>query len=80
MLAMAICHERYMKHDMSASIHNSIEKEWLDCWKERLGNPTTTLRQVLHAYAEYLDITVTNFDGEIDWDCWDDNDDSSQSK
>jgi hypothetical protein len=34
MLAMAICLERYMKHDMSASIHDYIEKEWLDWWKE----------------------------------------------
>jgi hypothetical protein len=34
MLAMAICLERYMKHDMSASICNSIEKEWLNWWKE----------------------------------------------
>jgi hypothetical protein len=30
MLATAICLERYMKHDMSATIRDSIEKEWLD--------------------------------------------------
>jgi hypothetical protein len=63
---MAIFLERYMKHDMSASICNSIEKEWLNRWKEQLGNPTTTLRQVLRAYVEDLDITVTNLDGEMD--------------
>jgi hypothetical protein len=33
MLATAICLERYMKHDMSPAIHDSIEKEWLDRWQ-----------------------------------------------
>ncbi len=34
MLAMAISLERYMKHDMSPALRDSIEKEWLDNWKE----------------------------------------------
>jgi len=34
MLTTAICLERYMKQDMSAAIRDSIEKEWLDRWKE----------------------------------------------
>jgi hypothetical protein len=42
MLASAICLERYIKHDMSPALRDSIEKEWLDRWKERLGNPTQT--------------------------------------
>jgi hypothetical protein len=58
MLATAICLERYMKHDMSPMLCNSIEKEWLDRWKERLGNPTQTPCQVLRTYVEELDITV----------------------
>ncbi len=77
---MAICLQRYMKHDMSASICDPIEKEWLDCWKEQLGSPTTNLCKVLQAYVEDLDITVANLDGEMDWDCCEDDNDSSQSK
>ncbi len=66
MLAMAICLERYMKHDLSPVLCDSIEKEWLDCWKERLRNPTQTPRQVLCAYVEELDITVAGLDNQME--------------
>ncbi len=72
MLATAICLERYMKHDMSPLIQDSIEKEWLDRWRERLGNPTQTLRQVLRAYVEELDITVAGLDEQMEWGTWED--------
>jgi hypothetical protein len=42
MLATAICLERYMKHNLSPAVRNSIEQDWLARWKECLGNPTTT--------------------------------------
>ncbi len=71
MLATAICLERYMKHDLTASTRDSIEKDWLTCWHERLGNPDRTPRQVMRTYVEDLDITVAHLDSEMDWDCWD---------
>jgi hypothetical protein len=71
MLATAICLEGYMKHDMSTTIRDSIEKEWLDCWKERLGNPSQTPHQALRAYVEELDITFAGLDGAMEWDYWD---------
>ncbi len=74
MLATAICLERYMKHDLSPALRDSIKKEWLDCWKERLGNPTHTPRQVLRAYMEELDITIAGLDDQMEWDYWEDND------
>jgi hypothetical protein len=58
MLATAICLERYMKHDLSHSVRDAIEKDWLERWKERLGNPDGTPRQVMRAYVEDLNITV----------------------
>ncbi len=70
MLATAICLERYMKHDLSPSTRDAVEKEWLAKWKERLGNPTVTPCQVLQTYVKDLDITVANLDDEMDWDCW----------
>ena len=70
MLATAICLERYMKCDMSPAIRDSIEKEWLDRWRDRLGNPSATPRQVLRAYVEELDITVAGLDDQMDWDAW----------
>jgi hypothetical protein len=60
-----------MKHDMSPALRDSIEKEWLEHWKEQLGNPTQTPCQVLRAYVEELDITVTGLDNKIEWDYWD---------
>ena len=82
MLATAICLERYMKQDMSAAIRDSIEKEWLDRWKERLGNPTQTPRQILRAYVEELDITVAGLDDAMEWENWDNSnpDDGSQDE
>jgi hypothetical protein len=77
MLATAICLERYIKHKMSATICDLIEKEWLDCWKERLGNPTQTPRPILQAFVGELNITVAGLDKAMEWDFWDggDNDD-----
>ncbi len=74
MLATAICLEHYMKHDLSPMLRNSIEKEWLDRWKERLGNLTQTPRQVLHAYVEELDITVAGLNNQMEWDYWEEDD------
>jgi hypothetical protein len=34
MLARAICLELYMRHDLSASAREAVEKEWLAKWKE----------------------------------------------
>jgi hypothetical protein len=71
MLATAICLERYMKHDLTTTSRDSIEKDWLTRWTERLGNPDRTPRQVMRTYVEDLDITVAHLDDEMDWDCWD---------
>jgi hypothetical protein len=67
---------------MSATIRDSIEKEWLDRWKERLGNPTQTPCQVLRAYVEELDITVACLDDAMEWDYWDNDgiDDDNQDE
>ena len=82
MLATAICLEQYMKHDLSATIRDLIEKEWLDRWKERLGNPSQTPCQVLRAYVEELNITVAGLVNAMEWDYWDNNgiDNDSQEK
>ena len=74
MLATAICLERYMKNVLSPSVRDTIETEWLARWKDKLGNPTATPRQVLRAYVADLDITVAHLDDEIEWDLWDDED------
>ena len=70
MLAMAICLERYMKRDMSDSVRDAIEKDWLARWRDRLDNPDRTPCQVLRAYVEELDITVAGLDEAMEWDCW----------
>ncbi len=60
-----------MKKDLSASLRDAIEQEWLSKWKEYLRNPSSTPRQVMRTYVETLDITVTGLDKEMDWSCWD---------
>ena len=74
MLATAICLDRYMKNVLSPSVRDTIEADWLARWKDKLGNPTSTPRQVLRAYVADLDITVAHLDDEMEWDLWEDDD------
>jgi hypothetical protein len=74
MLATAICLDRYMKNVLSPSVRNTIEADWLARWKDKLGNPTSTPRQVLRAYVADLDITVAHLDDEMEWDLWEHDD------
>jgi hypothetical protein len=71
MLATAICLEHCMKKELSPSLRDVIEQEWLKMWKEWLGNPSFTPRQVLRTYVEGLNITVAGLNDKIDWSCWD---------
>jgi hypothetical protein len=79
MLATAICLERYMKNVLSPSVRDTIEAKWLARWKNKLGNPTTTPRQILRAYVEELDIMVANLDEAMEWSYWDDEDNKDNS-
>ncbi len=63
-----------MKNDLSSALRDSIEKEWLARWKERLGNPQQTPHQVLPAYVEELDITVAGLDNQMEWEYWEEDD------
>ncbi len=60
-----------MKKELSSSTRDLIEKDWLQGWTDRLGNPDRTPRQVMRTYLEDLDITVANLDDKMEWDCWD---------
>jgi hypothetical protein len=75
MLATAICLEWYMKHNLLATAHNVVEKDWLTRWKDWLDNPDVPPRQVMGTYVKALDITVACLDEEMDWGCWPDDDD-----
>jgi hypothetical protein len=72
MLATAICLDRYMKNDLSSSVCDTIKRDWIECWKDRLGNPTTTPHQLMRTYVQELDILVVALDEEMDWSIWDD--------
>jgi hypothetical protein len=65
MLATTICLEGYMKHDLLATARNAVEKDWLACWKDWLGNPDVTPHQVMRTYVEALNITVACLDEEM---------------
>ena len=59
---------------MARTHTHTIEADWLARWKDKLGNPTSTPRQVLRAYVADLDITVAHLDDEMEWDLWEDDD------
>ncbi len=75
MLATAICLERYMKNDLSFAVRDTIKCNWVARWKEQLGNPDVTPRQMMRTYVQDLDISVAALDKEMDWNVWADNDD-----
>ncbi len=54
-----------MKHDLLATARNAVEKDWLACWKDWLGNPDVTPHQVMRTYVEALNITVACLDEEM---------------
>jgi hypothetical protein len=70
MLAMALFLDCYTKRDLSDADRNAIESKWLGRWKDRLGNPARTPRQVMQTYCKLSNITMDSLDLAIDWECW----------
>ena len=69
MLALALFIERH-KQSLSDTDRNTIESKWLTRWKERLGQPARTPRQVMHTYCDAMNITTKTLHLAMDWDCW----------
>jgi hypothetical protein len=47
MLALGLFITRYMKEELSAANRDAIEQQWLKRWKNKLGMPARTPRQVM---------------------------------
>ena len=75
MLAIALFVDRYTKASLSESDRSEIENKWLTRWRERLGQPARTPRQVMRFYCEHMNITPDMLDRAMDWDCWPEVDD-----
>jgi hypothetical protein len=69
MLAIALFAERH-KDQMSEAKKSSIEEKWTARWRDKLGQPNWTPRQVMRAYCDELDITAEHLIAAMDWDCW----------
>ncbi len=67
-LAIALfvdCH----KDQLSESKKSSIEEKWIAQWKDKVGQPTLTPRQVMRAYCKELDILAKHLVKAMDWEC-----------
>jgi hypothetical protein len=73
MLALALFIEHH-KQSLSDSDCNEIETKWIARWKERLGQPSRTPRQVMHTYCDMMNITPDTLDLAMDWECWPESD------
>jgi hypothetical protein len=69
MLAIALFVERH-KTQLSESKKSKIEEAWILRWKDKVGQPTRTPCQVMHAYCKDMDISADHLIDAIDWDCW----------
>jgi hypothetical protein len=69
MLAIALFVDRH-KERLSETEKSDIEATWLARWKDKVGQPTRTPRQVMRAYCEELDISADHLVAAMDWDCW----------
>ena len=73
MLALDLFNECH-KQSLSDSERNEIESKWLARWKERLGQPACTTRQVMHMYCDVMNITTNTLNLAMDWECWPESD------
>ncbi len=74
MLAIALFVDHYTKASLSESDRSEIENKWFTRWRERLGQPARTPRQVMRFYCEHMNITPDTLDRAMDWDCWPEDD------
>jgi hypothetical protein len=74
MLAIALFINRYTKKELSKTDWTDIEHKWLGCWKEKLGMPAHTPRQVMQTYCDSNNITPEFLNLAMDWDCWPESD------
>ena len=74
MLAIALFIDRYTNKEMSDKEKADLENRWLGCWKDKLGMPARTPRQVMHTYCKAFNITPEFLDQAMDWDCWPESD------
>jgi hypothetical protein len=70
MLAIALFLDKYIKHSLSDDDRRRIELNWVDRWKEQLGQPQCSPTQVMKAYCADLDISSGHLDHAMNWDCW----------
>ena len=73
MLALALFIERHKQSLLDAE-RNNIKSKWIACWKERLGHPARSPRQVIRTYCNEMNITVDTLDLAMDWECWPESD------
>ncbi len=69
MLAVALFVDRYTKADLSEADRSSIEQKWIARWKDKLGHPARTPRQVMRTYCETHNISADNVNLAMDWEC-----------
>jgi hypothetical protein len=74
MLAQALFLTKYMKHLLSDTTREKIEKAWIDCWSGELGKPSRTPRTVMQASLDSMDMTMEDLDAQMSWDCWPEDD------
>jgi hypothetical protein len=73
MLALALFIKRH-KLSLLDTERNDIELKWLARWKDCLGQPARTPRQVMHTYCNVMNITPNTLNPAMDWECWPESD------
>ena len=72
-LGMALHLGKYIDDGMDPTVIADCEKRWLEKFRQHLGTPTRTPRQVLKAYCEATNLSEDQIEDEMDWMCWDAN-------
>jgi hypothetical protein len=66
MLAMATFLEKYVKQSISDEDKCKIESNWVQRWKDELGEPQRLPQQVMKAHCADLDISPDHLDFVMD--------------
>jgi hypothetical protein len=71
-LAIALFLDCY-KSDMSEADKSQLKSKWITRWKDRVGQPAWTPRQLMRTYCDTLNITPDYLNKAMMWESWPDN-------
>jgi hypothetical protein len=70
-LAMSVFLQQYLKNGIATKeTIADAERQWIECWKDKGGTPSTAPSKMYQAFRELSSLTLDQMEEEMDWLCW----------